>query len=180
MTEQTTQDASTPAVDIQQDGQETENVDTLPDWVRAKLTKANNEAARYRNERNQALEKAREQVAAEFESKLAELTSAKEAAEAKLAETEINLVKLRAAFGVVAPEEESGSLFDKASEIAELIKGSSEEEITANAAKLRELFGSTATPTRVSAVDRTPAGKAEALALNGDPLTQSLKAALGL
>src|SRR5690606_13812448 len=94
--------------------------------------------------------------------------------------TEINLVKLRAAFGVVAPEEESGSLFDKPSEIAELIKRSSEEEITANAAKLRELLGSTATPTRVSAADRTPAGKAEALALNGDPLTQSLKAALGL
>lgn len=180
MTEQTTQDANIPAEGAQQGGPEAENVDTLPEWARARLTKANNEAARYRNERNQALEKAREQVAAEFETKLAELSAAKEAAEAKLAETETNLVKLRAAFGVVAPEGGSGSLFDKASEVAELIKGSNEEEIAEHAAKLRELFGSTATPTRVSAVDRTPAGKAEALALNGDPLTQSLKAALGL
>lgn len=180
MTGQSTQDANTPAEGVQQGGPEAENVDTLPEWARARLTKANNEAARYRNERNQALEKAREQVAAEFETKLAELSAAKEAAEAKLAETETNLVKLRAAFGVVAPEGEHGSLFDKASEVAELLKGSNEEEIAEHAAKLRELFGSTATSTRVSAVDRTPAGKAEALALNGDPLTQSLKAALGL
>ncbi|MFD1048363.1 hypothetical protein ACFQ1S_23920, partial [Kibdelosporangium lantanae] len=65
-------------------------------------------------------------------------------------------------------------------EFASLLQGTTEAEITAHAEKVKALFGGvTTTPARTPAVDLSPSGD-NALALNGDPLLQSLKNKLGI
>lgn len=153
--------------------QETQTVDELPQWAREKLTKANNEAAKYRNEKNAAVEAAKAAVQADFEAKLAEAVSAKESIESELSDAKLSLAKLTAVLKVGFPS-------DKAEEYAARVQGTTPEEIAADVAKLRELFGGNNAPSRTPAVDRSPDGGDDAMALNGDPLLQSLKSALGI
>lgn len=160
--------------------QEAKNVDQLPEWARNELTEARAEAAKYRTQRNEAAEKAKAEAAAEFEAKLAELSSAKEAVEKQLADAQLAATKTRAAFGALLPEDDREAFLGKATEFAGLLQGSTEDEISAHAEKLSSLFGGFATTNnRGPAVDKTPAGKPVALN-DDDGLFKAIQGALGI
>lgn len=106
----------------------TENDDQLPDWARKKLSKANDEAAKYRTQLR------------ETEAKLAGAKTPEEHAAAvkELAEANSKLERdlLVAKVGKDLPDE-----------LAALLKGSTEEELTAHAEVLRKFVpGAPKTP----------------------------------
>ena len=108
--------------------------DVVPEWVRKKLTEANNEAAKYRTRAKEAAEKAQFEAEEQFGTQIKTLTDEKAALAAELEMARSSATKLRAALSVGIPGE-------SASEFADLLKGDTEEEIVAHATKLRELFG---------------------------------------
>lgn len=110
--------------------------DDLPTWVREKLSAANNEAAKYRTERNEY----REQATAAL-NQVTEVTNAKTAAEERAAAAEKELLKYRVALEAGVP----GGLIPR-------LQGSTEEEIRADAAALLEQIGSSI-PVKQSATD---------------------------
>lgn len=122
---------------VETPAESTETVaEEIPQWVREKLEKANNEAAKYRVKAKEAAEQARAELASEFEAKLAEVSDAKAAAVAELEKVRLEHMRLKAALAVGIPGE-------SAAEFADLLKGSTEEEITAHAEKVKSLFGLT-------------------------------------
>lgn len=174
MTEQVSTEGteSTPT-----NGQAPQTVDQLPEWARNKISELRDEAAKYRTSKNSAVEEAKAAVSAEFEAKLAEAEKSKEDIEAERDLAKLDVVKLRAAFGALSGDKAEETL-SRADEFAGLIQGSNADEIATHASKLAGLFGTSTT--RTPAVDRSPEGGDPALALNGDPLLQSLKSALGI
>lgn len=144
----------------------TEQNDVLPDWAREKLTKANAEAAKYRNEKNEAAEAAKAETAAEFQSKI-------EALEAKVAEsdtatsasrTEVERLKATIEAGIATNAE-------KAFSFAELLKGDNPDELRSHAEQLKQLFATEeGTPSKQSATDPSQGSAGNPLPLNGDPL----------
>lgn len=117
--------------------------DAVPEWVREKLTKANNEAAKYRTKAKEAAQQAQYEADEKFGSQIKELTDEKAAAVAELENARLETTKLKAALSVGIPGE-------SASEFADLLKGSTEEEILAHAEKVKELFGASAKPARAT------------------------------
>lgn len=96
------------------------NSTDLPSWAREKLSAANNEAAKYRTERNDY----RDQATAAL-TKVAEVESAKNAAEERASAVEKELLKYRVAVEAGVP----GALIPR-------LQGSTEDEIKADAAAL--------------------------------------------
>ena len=108
--------------------------ETVPEWVREKLTKANNEAAKYRVQAKEASEKAMVEAESKFQDKLTALSDEKSAIAAELENVRLEHLRLKAAISVGIPGE-------SASEFADLLKGSSEDELKAHAEKVKGLFG---------------------------------------
>jgi vacuolar-type H+-ATPase subunit I/STV1 len=100
--------------------------DNLPSWAREKLTKANNEAAKYRTELRQVTE-AHTTALSQSES----LAGEKAAAEARAEAAEKELLKYRVAMEANVP----GALIPR-------LQGSTEEELKADAAALLASFPS--------------------------------------
>ena len=122
--EETTEDESTE--------QESEK-DELPDWAREKLTKANNEAAKYRTQVKELREKVKalEESSGQVEDLNKKATDASAAAET----AKTDLLKLQIALTVDGIEAKN------ASEFAELLQGTTEEELKAHAEKVKKLLG---------------------------------------
>lgn len=156
----------------QNDNTTEETVDVLPDWAREKLTKANNEAAKYRTEKNEAVEKAKQEVADSFAEKV-------EALEAQVAERDSELeagrhetAKLRAAI-------EAGISNDKIFTFADLLKGEDPDQLKSHAEELKELFSvEDKAPARAAATDPSQGTGSKHLPLNGDPLLDSVMAVI--
>lgn len=118
----------------EQTGSDTpQNVDELPQWARAKLTKANNEAAKYRVEARDAAEKARKEASDEYLTKVTELSENNSALQAELDSARVDNMKIHAALAVGIPGE-------SAAEFADLLKGTTEKEISEHAEKVKGLF----------------------------------------
>lgn len=148
----------------------TESVDVLPDWAREKLTKANNEAAKYRTEKNEAVEKAKQEVADSFTEKV-------EALEAQVAERDSEIESGRRETEKLRAAIEAGITNDKIFAFADLLKGDNPEEFKSHAEELKELFVvEEAAPTKQSAVDPSQGNGSKHLPLNGDPLLDSVMA----
>jgi len=110
-------------------GEQTEGVDSLPKWARDRLTKANNEAARYRTGLRDAEAKlAGAKTPEQFEAAVAELRDGN-------ARLERELLVERVARKAELPQE-----------LAELLQGDTEDALKAHADKLRK-FAEPATPT---------------------------------
>lgn len=152
--------------------QVTTTEDVLPDWAREKLTKANNEAAKYRTEKNEAVEKAKQEVTESFTAKV-------EALEAQVAERDSEITagrheveKLRAAI-------DAGIANDKIFTFADLLKGENAEELRSHAEELKELFVVEQTErSKVAATDPSQGAGGKTLPLNGDPLLESVMAVI--
>lgn len=119
------------------------NDDTVPSWVRGQLTKANNEAAKYRQRAKDAEDTARAEADEKYGSRIKELSDEKARVDAELESARLDITKLKTALSVGIPGE-------SASEFADLLKGSNEEEILAHAEKVKELFGSSGKPARAT------------------------------
>lgn len=111
----------------------------LPHWARDRISEANNEAAKYRVKAREATDAAKQTAAQEFAGQLSALSDQKAATAAELDTTKQALLKLRVALAVGIPGE-------SAADFAELLKGSTEEEIKAHAEKVKSLFSTTSTP----------------------------------
>src|SRR5690606_1223793 len=112
----------------------TQNEDALPEWAREKLTKANNEAAKYRVQAKEALDRARQEVSAEFEKQLAQLSDEKAAIAADLENVRLEHMRLKVGLSVRI-------LSETASDFAVLLKGNAAEEFLVLAEKVKGLFG---------------------------------------
>lgn len=137
----------------------------LPDWAKTELAEARAEAAKYRVEKNQAVDQAKADAAAAYANEKNELSN-------KLSEAEKRLLKLRVAIG-------SGIRADKAEKFAELLQGDDETALKSHAETLKELFASPEKSGPDPAVDPLQ-GSGNHLPLNGDPMLAALKAKVGI
>lgn len=155
---------------------ENENVTTeptkneLPEWAQQKIAEANAEAAKYRVEKKDAVEAAKQEVTTEFEAKIAALEEQieLEKQEAGNSRTEVQKIKAALAAGVAS---------DKVLSFAELLKGETEEELTTHAEEVKKLFTVEDTSNKSRATDHSQgSGSGSATPLNGDPLLQKVMA----
>ena len=129
-----------------------------------------NEAARYRTQKNDAVEHAKAAVAQEFEAKLTE----KDTQFGEL-QTQYNQARLELEKLYIALESEVPS--NKVRAFAAILQGDDTDSISASAAAAKELFvGLAPSP----AIDPTQgSGGSGAVPLNGDPILAALKKAVG-
>lgn len=152
----------------------TNTTDDLPQWARDRLTKANNEAAKYRTEKNEAVEKAKAEVTDSFTTKIEELESklTSQSGETSMARNEVE--RLKAAINAGVKQE-------KITAFADLLKGDNEEELAAHAEELKDLFVEQPENSKQSAIDPSQGrGNQKHTPLNGDPLLQALTSKLGI
>lgn len=161
----------TPATTQNADLASANSVDALPEWARNEIAEARQEAAKFRVQKNEAVNEAKEAVKTQFEGQIADLQNKLGATEDELSAKNIELLKLHAAIEAEVPTK-------YLSKFASLLKGSTAEELTAHAQEVKGLFGKTDAPVR--AVDPSQGSGNNNLPLNGDPLLASLKAKLGI
>ena len=133
-------------------------IESLPEWAQTELTKARQDAAKYRTERNGI----RDELAA-LKEQVAEFDSTKDQLEQLLTEkslTELTVMRLEAAL-------EAG--LDR--DMAERLRGETAEELAEDA---RSLAGKI----RTRPVDPTQGKGSNNIPLNGDPIEEALKNAL--
>lgn len=146
--------------------------DVLPDWAREKLTKANNEAAKYRTEKNEAVEKAKQETTEAFSEKVSQLEAALKEKDEQVQTERTEVEKLKAAIGAGIPT-------DKVVTFAGLLKGETEEELVSHVEELKKLFViEEHTPTKSKATDPSQGSGGKHLPLNGDPLLESVMAVI--
>lgn len=130
-----------------------------------------NEAARYRTQKNEAVELAKSAVAKDFEAKLAEKDVAFTELQNQFNEAQIELQKLYVALDSQVPS-------DKVRAFAAILQGADADSIGASAAAAKELFGGL--DTKSPAIDPTQGAGGGVLPLNGDPLLNALKKVVGI
>ncbi|TDC92361.1 hypothetical protein E1161_13385 [Saccharopolyspora aridisoli] len=108
---------------------ERESIETLPDFAQKIIRSLRSEAATHRHKARVASEKA-----AALEQETAALHAAKTHAEATLAESRMDLTRIRAALSAGVPAE-------VVEDFAARLHGSNAEEIAADAARLKSTFG---------------------------------------
>jgi hypothetical protein len=120
------------------------------------------------------VEAAKAEVKAEYEAKLAQATEALEAAKNESASSVVQLAKLQAALDATVPD-----LKEKVVDIAKRLVGQTDEELKADAERVKTLYGVTPTaPAKPKAVDPSQGQGNSALPLNGDPLLNMLTRAV--
>lgn len=130
-----------------------------------------NEAARYRTQKNEAVEAVKATLSAEFDAKLAEKDVALAEVQNQLAEAQIELEKIFVAIDAQVPSE-------KVRAFAAILKGEDKDSLAESAKSAKELFGGLGS--KSPAYDPTQgAGGGKPLALNGDPILEALKKAVG-
>ena len=127
------------------------------------------EAAKYRTERNDAVEKAKAEVIRDYEGQLSERESAFTELKGELSVRDIELLKLKAVVSEGIPTED---ILD----VAALIQGSDEETISESVKRVKSLLDKA--PARERPVDPSQ-GSGNVLPLNGDPLLETVKRIVG-
>jgi hypothetical protein len=127
------------------------------------------EAAKYRTERNDAVEKAKAEVIRDYEGQLSERESAFNELKGELSVRGLELLKLKAVVSEGIPTED---ILD----VAALIQGSDEETISESVKRVKSLLDKA--PARERPVDPSQ-GSGNVLPLNGDPLLETVKRIVG-
>lgn len=146
-------------------------VEQLPDWARKLITDANAEAAKYRVEKNDALANAKNQLTADYESKLTEANNTIENLKDQIEAKDLDFLKVTVALDLDVPSK-------KAMKFASLLEGLTEDDIRSHAKEVKSLFGSF--DTKDLPTDPTQGTGSNPLPLNGDPLLAAVKAAVGV
>jgi hypothetical protein len=130
------------------------------------------EAAKYRTEKNDAVEAAKAALSTEFELKLTEAGTQYAELGATASARELELTKLKAIIAADIPTNRIG-------EVAELVVGTTEAEITDRVKTLKDLMGD-GVPARIPATDPSQGGTGKQdIPLNGDPILQKLMDVIG-
>lgn len=127
------------------------------------------EAAKYRSERKDAVERAKAEVIRDYEGKLSERESAFNELQGQLSDRGLELLKLKAVISEGIPVED-------VLDVAALIQGSDEESVSESVRRVKSLLDKA--PVRERPVDPSQ-GSGNVLPLNGDPLLESVKRMVG-
>lgn len=130
-----------------------------------------NEAAKYRNDKKDAVQAAKDALNAEWETKLSGSADEVNRLGTDLGDAWVELAKLYAALDAGVPS-------DKVRDFAGVLKGSDAESIKGSAESAKALFGGFKTDD--PATDPTQGSGGSAIPLNGDKLMQALSRAVGL
>jgi hypothetical protein len=136
------------------------------DYVEALRT----EAANYRTKAKTAGDEARASVIKEYEGKAAERDTKLSEIETNYAAASLDLLKLKSVL-------ESGISTADVLEVVALVQGSDEESVKESVNRVKALLGKA--PAKVSATDPTQGSGGGAIPLNGDPILNLLKRAVG-
>lgn len=128
-----------------------------------------NEAAKYRTEKKDAVEVAKAEVIREYEQKAAERDTALTELQSTLSGRDLELLKLKS---ILAAEIPSEDVLD----VATLVQGIDEESVSESVNRVKALLGKS--PSKAPAVDPSQ-GSGSHMALNGDPLLEMVKRAVG-
>lgn len=160
--------------DTENTTQETSNKEDLPQWARDQITKANDQAAKYRVEKNDAVEAAKAEVEKDYTARIEELQAKFNESQEAVNSERHEVDKLKAAI-------EAGIANDKVLDFADLLKGDNPEELKSHADKLKSLFttDNEHKSEKQDATDPTQ-GQGNSLPLNGDPLLNALKSKLNI
>lgn len=140
----------------------------LPDWAREQISKANNQAAKYRTEKNEAVEAAKDEVTKSFESKIEDL-------ESKIAEAESEGATSRHEVDRLKVTIEAGIDSEKALDFADLLKGDNKDDLRSHAEDLKKLFSNEEpAPKKQDATDPSQGNHGTPKPLNGDPLLNAV------
>jgi wobble nucleotide-excising tRNase len=131
------------------------------------------QAAKYRTEKNSAVEEAKEKLTAEFQAALAAKDAELAEVKSSYSSKELETAKLRIAMRTLDQDTAT-----RAEKLAELLKGEDEDSIAESAKSAHELFGGFKS-TPVSATDPTQGRGAPVTPLNSDKLLNALKAVVG-
>jgi len=127
------------------------------------------EAAKYRNEKKDAVEAAKAETAQQWQGKISEAGNETAALQVKLDSAQTEMIKVTTALTLGVPSE-------RVVQFAALLKGDSEEDIRSSAESAKELFGDF--KKSVPATDPTQGSGGGAIPLNGDPILEALKKAV--
>lgn len=141
----------------------------LPEWARDQITKANKEAARYRVERNEAVEAAKKEVSQQYESRVAELEAKLRDEQGFSADARRDVERLRVTI-------QAGIDSDKALAFSGLLQGENEDELRSHADELKRLFSvePAGDSSKGAAVDPSQGSSGSPMPLNGDPLLEQV------
>lgn len=128
------------------------------------------EAAKYRTQKNEAIEAAEAAVTQQFQGQLAEKDVSITELKNELSATQLELEKIRTALEAKVPS-------DKVLAFASILQGSDPDAIKASAATATELFGGF--DSKSPAYDPTQGSGGGVIPLNGDPLLNMLKKVVG-
>lgn len=142
-----------------------------------RLTKAvadaNAEAAKYRVEKKEAVEAAKQEVTESFNARIAEIEAELAAKDTDASEARADATKLRAA---IKADIETSKVLD----FADLLKGETEDELVSHAETLKTMFA----PDNPGASKQAPVDPSQGRTgknvppLNGDPLLQAIERAV--
>jgi len=122
------------------------NTAELPEWGRRAIAEANAEAAKYRVKAQTAADEAKAAAKVEYDAQLQALAQEKTSVITERDNAVTGLTKLKVAIAADVPGEQAVAF-------ADLLKGSTEDELNAHAKQLKEMFGTPAG--RQRATDRT-------------------------
>lgn len=132
-----------------------------------------NEAAKYRNEKKDAVEAARTEATAEairdYELKMADKETALTGIQNELSTTKLELLKLKSVLAADIPSTD-------VLEVVSLVQGTDEESVSESVQRVKALIGKS--PQRDRPVDPSQ-GTGNVLPLNGDPLLETIKRIVG-
>lgn len=128
-----------------------------------------NEAAKYRTEKNTAVEAARAEVIKDYESKLAQKDSSLSEMETEVSARSLELLKLKMVLNEGIPTED-------VLDVVSLVQGTDEETVSESVKRVKSLIGKK--PPADRPVDPSQ-GQGNHLPLNGDPLLETVKRMVG-
>lgn len=168
--EATTESVETeaPAAEATPETPTSERVEDLPEFAQKLISKLRDEAKSNRLKGKEAAEKAIADVTTSHQEELTALTTERESIAAERDSMKSELARLRVALN-------AGVASEVASEFASRLKGDTEEELAADAARLSEIFQTPSKPERKA----NPA-QGQHLPLNGDPLLNMITSKLGI
>ena len=132
-----------------------------------------NEAAKYRNEKKDAVDTARTEAQAEvireYETKVTDRDTALSGIQNELSGTKLELLKLKSVLAAGIPSVD-------VLEVVALVQGSDEETVSDSVSRVQALIGKN--PSKDRAVDPSQ-GIGNVVPLNGDPLLETLRRIVG-
>jgi hypothetical protein len=128
-----------------------------------------NEAAKYRTEKNNAVEAARAEVIKDYEAKLAQKDGSLSEMESEVSARSLELLKLKMVLNEGIPTED-------VLDVVSLVQGADEETVSESVKRVKSLIGRK--PPADRPVDPSQ-GTGNVLPLNGDPLLETVKRLVG-